>query len=378
MKKQKRSAAKRRKMSLPARLAMIMGILLVTALFLFFVLFYREYNRKTKDGNKITVEINEGTGTKELVSILKEKGVIRYQLPFYLKLYQSGMQGKLRYGKYELSDGMSLDDLIGVLTRGTAGEATVLTVPEGFTVEQIAVRLEKQGIMKADDFLEAVKKAASSVSFADELPAEDTVYFRLQGYLFPDTYFLDEDTTADGLVSVMLDEFDTKFDSECRRRAEELGMSVGEVLTRASMVEKETEMKDEFPVIAGVINNRLEKKMKLQFDSTVVYGMTDGQYGVDRVLYSHLKDDSAYNTYKIEGLPPGPICNPGIEAIKAVLWPDENPYLYFMMNTEKNDGSNLFFETYEEHMAAYSTMTHGEETTGASEEDSSGDTEEGR
>lgn len=362
-----------------SRLPMILGILVVAALFLFFVLFYREYNRKTRDGKKITVEISEGTGTKELVSILKDKGVIRWQLPFYLKLYQSGMQGKLRYGKYELSDGMSLDDLIGVLSRGTAGDNTVLTVPEGFTVEQIAVRLEKQGLMEAADFLEAVKEAASTVSFADELPAEDTVYFRLQGYLFPDTYFLEEDTTAEELVSVMLDEFDTKFDSECRKRAKELGLSVGQVLTMASMVEKETEKKEEFPVIAGVINNRLEKKMKLQFDSTVVYGMTEGQYGVDRVLYSHLKDDSAYNTYKIEGLPPGPICNPGLEAIKAVLWPDENPYLYFMMNTEKNDGSNLFFETYDEHMAAYSTMTHGEETTGAAEENNtSGDAEEGR
>ncbi|MBR5047097.1 MAG: endolytic transglycosylase MltG, partial [Eubacterium sp.] len=135
-----------------------------------------------------------------------------------------------------------------------------------------------------------------------------------------------------------------------------------EVLTRASLVEKETDVAGEYATIAGVINNRLDQKMKLQFDSTVVYGMTEGRYGVDRVKYSHLEDDSAYNTYKIPALPPGPICNPGMEAIQGVLYPEDHNYLYFMMDTRKNDGSNLFFETYEEHMDAYSTMTHGEET----------------
>ena len=324
--------------------------------------FYREYTRDTREGETVTVEIPEGTGTRQVASLLKEKGLIRNELAFYLKLYQTGNQGKLRYGSYDLNTGMSLDDLIGVLVKGAREDELVLTIPEGYSVEQIAARLEEKGIMTEEEFCQAVKDAASGYDFGGALPKEDTVYFQLQGYLFPDTYYLEEDTTPEQLVSTLLEEFEGKFDEKCLERARQLGMTVNEVLTRASLVEKETDLPEEFATIAGVINNRLKQNMRLQFDSTVVYGMTDGQYGVDRVLYSHLEDDSAYNTYKIPGLPPGPICNPGMEAIMSVLYPEEHNYLFFMMDTQKNDGSNLFFETYDEHKAAYSTMTHGQET----------------
>ena len=364
----KRQGTKKKK-SPAKRFLTLLGAAVVIILFVACLIFFREYGRKTKDGKPVTLEVAEGTSTRELVDLLKEKGLIRYKLPFYLKLYQTGQKGKLRYGSYELNDGMILDDLIRALSEGTEGERLVLTVPEGYSVEQIGARLEKEGIMTADEFCGAVRNAAAGFSRGGALPEEDSVYFRLQGYLFPDTYYLDEDMSAEDLVAMMLEEFGKKFDEDCRKRAEELGMSVNEVLIRASLVEKETDLPEEFPTIAGVINNRLEQKMKLQFDSTVVYGMTEGQYGVDRVLYSHLDDDSAYNTYKIKGLPPGPICNPGMEAIKAVLYPEEHKYLYFMMDTRKNDGSNLFFETYEEHKEAYSTMTHGEETDTAEEKD---------
>ena len=358
MDKKKRKRRRSRKSFLPKVLLTLVMLVIVLGL----GLFYREYSRKTREGDSVIVEIPEGTSTREVTSLLKEKGLIRFELPFYLKLYQTGNQGKLRYGTYELNTGMSLDDLIGALVMGAAEEQLVLTIPEGYSVEQIGALLEEKRIMTAEEFCKAVKNAAAGFRFSGELPSEDTVYFQLQGYLFPDTYYLEADVTPDQLVATLLEEFENKYDEKCLERTKELGMTVDEVLTRASLVEKETDLSEEFATIAGVINNRLDQKMKLQFDSTVVYGMTDGQYGVDRVMYSHLKDDSAYNTYKIPGLPPGPICNPGMEAIMAVLYPEEHDYLFFMMDSKKNDGSNLFFETYEEHMAAYSTMTHGEET----------------
>lgn len=121
---------------------------------------------------------------------------------------------------------------------------------------------------------------------------------------------------------------------------------------------------DEYPTVAGVINNRLEQDMYLQFDSTVVYAISEGLYGVDRVLYSYLEVDSPYNTYKNKGLPVGPICNPSLEAIDGVLQPEEHDYLYFQTDQSKNDGSNLYFETYEEHSAAAATT----ETTSAQDE----------
>ena len=140
-----------------------------------------------------------------------------------------------------------------------------------------------------------------------------------------------------------------------RNPAPQLGMSVEEVLIRASLLQKETELPEEYPIIAGVIHNRLDKKMKLQFDSTAVYAITKGQYGIARVMYKDLEVDSPYNTYKYKGLPVGPICSPSLEAIDGVLNPQKNDYLYFQMNTVNNDGSNIFTKTYEEHKAASAT-----------------------
>ena len=352
----------KRKKSRKSIFPMVILTIVMLALIVGLGRFYRDFSRKTREGETVTLEIPEGSSTRQVVSLLKKKGLIRNELAFYLKLYQSGNQRKLRYGTYDLNSGMSLDDLIEALVRGAREDNLVLTIPEGFSVEQIGARLEEKGIMTAEEFCQAVKDAASGYDFGGALPREDTVYFQLQGYLYPDTYYLEEDTTPEQLVSMLLEEFESKFDEKCMARTRELGMTVNEVLTRASLVEKETDLPEEYATIAGVINNRLNQKMRLQFDSTVVYGMTDGQYGIDRVMYSHLEDDSAYNTYKIPGLPPGPICNPGIEAIMSVLYPEEHNYLFFMMDSNKNDGSNLFFETYEEHMAAYSTMSRDQET----------------
>ncbi len=329
------------------------------------IIFGREYTRKTTDGKEIEVEIPEGTSTKELIALLKDKGVIRFQLPFYVKLYRSSYRGKLRYGSYKLNDGMSLDDIIVALSKGGGrGDGTlVLTVPEGYTIEMIAQRVEEMGLMSGEDFLKAVNNAAAGLAESMDLPKAEDVYYPLQGYLFPDTYYLEKDITPSQLVSIMLTEFNEKFDQKRQERAKELGMTVTEVLTKASLVQKETDLPEEYATIAGVINNRIKSKMKLQFDSTVVYAMTEGKYGVDRVMYSDLKYDSPYNTYQNYGLPVGPICNPSIEAIDAVLYPEEHNYLFFQTDMVKNDGSNLFFETYEEHLAASSTANRGGETT---------------
>ena len=148
-----------------------------------------------------------------------------------------------------------------------------------------------------------------------------------------------------------------------QEKAKKLGMTVEEVLIRASLLQKETELPEEYPIIAGVIQNRLDKKMKLQFDSTAVYAITKGQYGIARVMYKDLKVDSPYNTYKHKGLPVGPICSPSLEAIDGVLNPQKNDYLYFQMDTVKNDGSNIFSKTYEEHKAASATTEAAAETT---------------
>ena len=157
-----------------------------------------------------------------------------------------------------------------------------------------------------------------------------------------------------------------RFSGKRQDQAKAMNMSVEEVLIRASMVQMETQKENEFPIIAQIIQNRLDKKMKLQFDSTVVYAVTKGLYGKDQVLYSDLKYESPYNTYLHNGLPVGPICSPSLKAIDAVLNPEPNQFLFFQEDAAKNDGSNLFFETYEEHEAASKTAKK-EETTVSTE-----------
>lgn len=346
-------------------------IILAAALVLTFgYSLWREYSREsTEGGTEITVQVPKGSSTRSVGKILKQEGVIRYETPFLVKMYFSDYRGKLRYGEFALSDTMSLDEVIRILsTQGAQKKEASFTMPEGYSIEMTAEKLEKENVMPATEFLEAVDKAAEGFLYADVLPGEDQVFYRLQGYLYPDTYFISENMTGEALVNKMLEEFLNNFDEERQKKAQEMGMTVEEVLIRASMVQKETEKEEEYPLVAGVINNRLAKGMKLQFDSTTVYAMTNGLYGVKRVTYDDLKLESPYNTYQVEGLPIGPICSPSLAAIDAVLNPAQHNYLYFQMDQEKNDGSNLFFETYQEHMAASSTTAAPKKETDTSAE----------
>lgn len=313
------------------------------------------FQEKSVAGKDIEVTIKKGSTSKDVGALLKKKGVIRYESAFLLKLYSSEYKGKLRYGTFDLNDGMSLSKVIKELATQDGQKENTFTIPEGYTIEMTANKLEKEGIMKAQEFLTAVTKAADTSKYKNILPDKTKVFYQLQGYIYPDTYYLSKDITGDQLVAKILDEFDKKFDATRQAKAKQLGMSVEEVLIRASLLQKETELPEEYPIIAGVIQNRLDKKMKLQFDSTAVYAITKGQYGIARVMYKDLKVDSPYNTYKYKGLPVGPICSPSLEAIDGVLNPQKNDYLYFQMDTVKNDGSNIFSKTYEEHKAASAT-----------------------
>jgi len=325
----------------------------------------REYFRKTVPGGKeVEITIDRGEGVSDITKKLKKEGLIRYGLPFIIKIYVTKSDDNLRYGTYSMSTGMSLDDIIAALTTGGAErDQFTLVIPEGYSAEMIAVRLEKQDIMSAEEFLSALENYSKEFAFDAFLPEAGTVKYRLQGYLFPDTYYLDEQVTPESLIQTMLANFEEHFNGERQRKAGELGMTVEEVLIRASLVQKETIREEEYPIVADVLQNRLDINMNLQLDSTVVYAMTDGMFGKERVYHSDLKYESPYNTYLHKGLPPGPICNPGIDAIDGVLNPDDNNYLFFQTDMSKDDGSNLYFETYEEHSSAQATTaTQGTES----------------
>lgn len=370
-------AVEKKPMRLWQKILLGAGAVVLAVMLTFGFSIWREYSRtESTEGNPVEVTIEEGSSTRQVAQELKDAGVIRYETAFLMKIYFSDNRGKLRYGTFALNDGMCLDDVIAALvTGGAQKEEESFTIPEGYSIPMIAEKLENEGVMSQDEFLTAVKNAAANFQYADVLPAADQVFYQLEGYIFPDTYYLSEDMTGDELVAKILDEFLNKFDEQRQQEAANLGMSVEEVLIRASLVQKETERPEEYPMVAGVINNRLAQNMRLQFDSTVVYAMSEGMYGVERVLYDHLEIDSPYNTYKNDGLPVGPICSPSLEAIDGVLHPAEHNYLYFQTDQVKNDGSNLYFETYEEHAAAAATTENPsassdqtQETTAAPDE----------
>lgn len=316
---------------------------------------YEYTNMATTKGKDVVVEIPEGSTEKEIAKILKKKGLIKYELAFTRRLSNSEYSGKLHGGTYTFNTGMNTLDMMKLMAEEKPVEGPIdkLVVPEGFTVDQIAERCEEQNICTKSQFIKALKSVTSSdFKYLADVP-DTGVRYRLEGFLFPATYDIYKDTTAESLVSEMLRTFKYHFTDSMLEKAEELEMSVYEVITKAAMVERECKIGSERRTIAGVFNNRLREGMLLQVDPTVLYPLTEGMYDKDMVTYDDLEIDSPYNTYKYEGLPVGPICNPGDECIKAVLYPEEHNYLYYH-TSDAGDGRHVFSETYEEHQDSMS------------------------
>ncbi|MBR3538429.1 MAG: endolytic transglycosylase MltG [Eubacterium sp.] len=306
----------------------------------------------TRPGRDITVEIPEDSSAKKIASILHKKGLIQFEGAFVDRLQNSEYRGKLKHGKYTLNTGMNTLQMMEIMSVADENEGILqkLLVPEGFTIDLIAERCEEQGICSKTEFINACKSVTKAkFPYLEDVPAGVDVRYRLEGYLFPATYDITEKTTAESLVYWMLDTFRIYYSRELEALATEKGLNSYDVLCMASMIERECMIDAERPVIAGVINNRLKDGMMLQIDSTVLYPITKGLYNKASVTYSDLEVDSPYNTYLHNGLPAGPICNPGLACIKAVLNPAEHNYYYYHVVNEET-GEHAFFETYEEHV----------------------------
>jgi len=249
----------------------------------------------------------------------------------YLKCYER----RIRAGEYALALSMSPQEILDMLVRGDTILHKVI-VPEGATMARIGALLENAGLMSQPAFLQV----AADPDFVANLGLDGNT---MEGYLFPETYHFPRGVTAQHVINTMVAQFRSVFSSAWSDRAGEIGFSVHEVVTLASIVEKETGKPEERPVIAGVFLNRLKRNMRLESDPTVIYGMENFDGNITR---KDLREPTAYNTYGIKGLPPGPIANPGKEAIKAVLFAPEVDYLYFV---SRNDGSHHFSRTLSEH-----------------------------
>ncbi len=291
------------------------------------------------DGKKIHVKITRGMTTAEIAEQLASKGVITSSLKFRFLSRMRGYDGQLKPGTYVFSAGMADEDVFEKILTGEKHLAK-FTIPEGFTVNEIAARLESLDLADKEDFL----KAAKNFKPYDYITPNANVKYTAEGFLFPETYSIESDYSIEEILKLMSDEFNSRLTDEMRARAKELNLSIYDLITLASLVEKEVRYAEDRPVVAQIFLKRLKLEMPLQSDATLQYLMDAPK---EDVSIEDTKIDSPYNTYQNAGLPPGPVANPGIAAIEAVLNPADTDYLYFVADRE---GHNHYAYSYEEHL----------------------------
>lgn len=313
----------------------IVIFLLFSIMALYFAYFLM--SPSSKENKEKTFIVQKGDSLKNVAADLKREGLIQNQYLFMLMALIKGECKNVKAGEYSLNLLMSPIDILNVLISG-AVKTYSLTIPEGFTAEQIAKCLEVKGLMNKKKFIELVNN--KNIAAIYNIEGEG-----LEGYLFPDTYIITKDMEEKDLIDTMVNRFRHVFKEACKKEeyAEGGFLSEREIVTLASIVEKETAAPEERPLIASVFINRLKRGMRLESDPTVIYGLKGFGGNLTR---NDLLTPSPYNTYIIYGLPPGPIGNPGRESLKAAINPAKTDYLYFV---SKNNGTHHFSETLSEH-----------------------------
>jgi UPF0755 protein len=321
-----------------ALLILVSLAVLFTGAFAVWLLVGAEKPYKGYNGAEQFVEVPAGAGPASIGRRLAQSGVIRDQLSFRIALARSGQARRLQAGEYRFDRPMTTREVIDKIARGEVFLRPV-TFREGLTIRQMAEIYERDGGGSKADFL----RAAQNASLIHDI---DPVAPDLEGYLFPDTYTLPRRATSDQLVQRMVTAFRDVMTPDLVQRAAARGMSVRELMTLASLVEKETAKPGERPIVAAVYRNRLKIGMGMQCDPTVIYALERAGKYDGNLTRENLQFDSPYNTYRYAGLPPGPIAAPGRASIEAAASPADVPYLYFV---SRNDGSHVFSATLDEH-----------------------------
>ncbi len=289
----------------------------------------------------IMVTIEQGETANQIIAKLKENGIIENETAFKLYLKTNDVGSKLRAGSYQLSPSMTTEEIVDELLTGV-GEMVHFTIPEGYTLRDIADLFVAKNIMSADTFWELVRTYdISGYEYMQGCPDND---HRLEGFLFPDTYYVAKDTAPEKVFGMMLDRFAEVWND---LPANESGLSSYETVILASMVESEARFDEERPTIASVYLNRMEIDMPMQCDATILYAMPERK---TQLYYSDYKYESIYNTYLHPGLTPTPISNPGLKSLEAAMQPEQTDYLYYLWDRVDEDG-HVFSTTYEQHLA---------------------------
>jgi len=291
-----------------------------------------------------TVEIPKGASVGEIAAKLKTADLIRSKTGFKTLVWLKGVSSKLQAGEYTFSEVENLSDLVRVLTQGLGAlNEKQFTIPEGWSTKEMTSYFQDKNIVDGDEFIRIISPnfqfPISNFQFLADIPEGSG----LEGYLFPDTYRILKDASAEDVAVKMLENFDAKLTHEMRAAIRAQGKTIFDVVRMASIVEREVPHEEDRPVIAGILWKRLDAGMAMQVDSTLNYA-TGGKNAA--LTAQELAIDSPYNTYKYRGLPPTPIGNPGLSALRAAIYPQHSAYWYFLSGT---DGKTHFAKDLDEH-----------------------------
>jgi len=318
----------------------IIGVI-ICSLIIGGIYFYYDYIVST-NVNDVYLIFKQNDTLEGVAKKLQDKNIIKSQATFIYFAKVMGLKKDVENGDFIIRPKTNIMDIITKF-KGGKSDFTVITIPEGYTLYQIASKLEQNNLLKKEDIL---NEKINDVKTNTLILSKIDVYYDLEGYLFPDTYYIPTGATKDEIIDLMMNEFKNVFSDRYQAQAKKMGLDVNQVITIASLIEKETAKDSERSEIAGVIYNRLKKGIPLQVDAAVIYAKTKGQKNIEKVYYNTLKFKSEYNTYLHKELPPGPIASPGKASIEAALYPQKNDYLYYVASKS----GHIFSKTYGEHL----------------------------
>ena len=337
------------------------AIVVVTALLVLSIHVYSTiYTPHLRGARAQIIEVPPGASFGAITNMLVKEDIIRGRRAFTLLASMRGVKRNIKAGEYELSGASTPAEILDTLTSGAVHYKKV-TFPEGYSIKDMAIVLRSEDATRAEEFLRLTmdRDFAALVLKENGLTA-GAKGSTLEGYLFPDTYSTARTMKAETIIRMMVARFKevyererTLFLADALGSKEALGFSTNEIVTLASIIEKETGVVEEMPRISAIFHNRLRKGYRLQSDPTTIYGIKDFDGNLTR---KHLKEKTPYNTYAIYGLPPGPIASPGSSAIRAALNPASEDYLYFV---SRNDGTHKFSRTLAEHNRAVDRFQRG-------------------
>ena len=294
------------------------------------------------DGKTVLIKVRSGATSGEIADILSEKQLIKNRDAFLFAAKSAGLDKSLQAGEYSLSRSMNARQIIEVMVKGVTADIQI-TIPEGYTVEQIAALLEEKGLARKDRFLKLAKDYAPF----DRAESRPGVKYRAEGFLFPETYRINRGASEEEILKILSQEFAKKFDQDLQAQVKASGMSTYDVIILASLIEREVQLAKERPMVARVFLNRIKIDMPLQSCATIQYILG---YAKEDLTIADTQLPSPYNTYLNFGMPPGPVANPGLPSIKAALNPIEGDWLYFVVDGKT--GGHRFSRTLAEHEAA--------------------------